>query len=99
MLPVDTPWPPGPAAAARMTAETLPGWFARRCVVDQTGPVLQAGFPARITALCPNSAGRRRSELGLTVVLAKKVRRSSSVMTYANSPLRCASSDIPATGA
>ena len=63
-----------PAAAARMTAETLPGWFARRCVVDQTGPVLQAGFPARITALCPNSAGRRRSELGLTVVLAKKVR-------------------------
>jgi len=73
VLPVDTPWPPGPVAAARMTAETLPGWFARRCVVDQTGPVLQAGFPARITALCPNSAGRRRSELGLTVVLAKKV--------------------------
>ena len=41
--------------------------------LDQTGPVLQAGYPAKITALCPNSAGRRRPELGLTVVLAKKV--------------------------
>jgi len=41
---------------------------------DQTRPVLQtAYYRLELQKLYPSSAGRRRPELGLTVLLAKKV--------------------------